>query len=466
MFPLSLSSMLTRFSEHVNNRPSRPCQSCIKNSIGFDSAVAKCFDCDHLLCAACLMAHENMLFFRDHLVINIIDQFEAVEFEENTHPVIESLSNIEKQIHNTFEFCQKVLITRRDSLLKQLHTILTDKMNNSTNCLQSIQFDTNLFKLKLGIHDTFGSINFAVQEKANKSHEKTIDLSTRTVEKPGKFDGVVLNKTQMPYTFRTKMQLKFKFGGTGLEDNRFTEPNGVAIDGNKNIVVADSNSNYMKVFDSHGNFQFKFGIDKLLFPNKVACHKETGRIVVIERKPAHEIKIFDQSGKFICRFGSGMLRSPRGVFIDRKSRIIILESKVMRVLIFSMSGELLTFFDVSKHFKFANSICASNVEDKLFISDNHSHCIKVFNYQGEFLKTIGGVGLTNYPTSVAINSKNQILVTDNYNSFNLTILTEDGELVSAFESKIKHSRILDAEIINDDTLMFSSRDNNIYFYTY
>ena len=452
MFPLSLSSMLSRLSERVT-QPSRWCQSCNKNSIGFDSAVAKCFDCDHLLCAACFMAHENMLFFRDHLVINIMDQFnETAElYEEHTY----HLTNIEKQIHNTFEFCQKVLISRRDSLLKQLHTMLTDKID----CLTSIQFDTNLFKLKSGIHDTFGSINLSVQEEA-KLNAKSIG------EEPGKFDVIVLHKTQIPYTFRTKMQLKFKFGGTGLDDNRFTEPNGVAIDSNKNIVVADSNSNYMKVFDSHGNFQFKFGIDKLLFPNKVACHKETGRIVVIERKPAHEIKIFNQNGKFICRFGSGMLRSPRGVCIDRKSRIIILESKVMRVLIFNMSGELLTFFDVSKHFKFANSICASNVEDKLFITDNHSHCIKIFNYQGEFLKEIGGVGLTNYPTGVGINSKNQILVTDNYNSFNLTILTEDGELVSAFESKIKHSRILDVEIINDDTLMFSSRDNNIYFYNY
>ena len=69
--------------------------------------------------------------------------------------------------------------------------------------------------------------------------------------------------------FRSKMTLKEHFGGTGLYDNRFTEPNGLATDIYNNIIVADSNSNYIKVFESNGTFRFKFGIEKLLFPNKV-----------------------------------------------------------------------------------------------------------------------------------------------------------------------------------------------------
>lgn len=114
----------------------------------------------------------------------------------------------------------------------------------------------------------------------------------------------------------------------------------------------------------------------------MACHKPTGNIVIIERKPAHEIKLFDKNGEFIRRFGSGLLKSPRGVCIDAKSRIVVLESKVMRILIFTMEGRLVKAFDVSKYFKFANSICTSNDAEKIFISDNHSHCIRVFDYDG------------------------------------------------------------------------------------
>lgn len=116
----------------------------------------------------------------------------------------------------------------------------------------------------------------------------------------------------------------------------------------------------------------------------MVCHKETGNIIITERKPAHEVKIFNRNGEFIRRFGSGMLKSPRGVCIDRNSQIVVLESKVMRVLIFSMEGLLIKFFDVSKYFKFANSICTSQYENRIFISDNHSHDIKVFNYDGKF----------------------------------------------------------------------------------
>jgi len=364
------------------------------------------------------------------------------------------INQIENQIIKTFEFCEKVLIRRRDSVIKELHEVLLHP--SQENSVEKVQFVTNLFTIKSCIQDTFGYINLPIlQQNETKTEDET--LKPKHISPLQKFS---LNK------FRERMQLNFKFGGTGHENNKFTEPNGIALDKHRNIIIADSNSNYMKVFDCHGCFKFKFGIEKLLFPNKVACHKQTGSIVVIERKPAHEIKIFNKIGEFLCRFGSGILISPRGVCIDRKSRIVILESKVMRILIFSLNGDLIKGFDISKHFRFANSICVSNKEDKIFISDNLSHCIKIFNYDGEFLNEIGGPGLTNFPTSVDIDSSDQLVVTDNYNSFNLTILSENGELINAYESKIKHSRILDVELIDDHSIMFSSRDNTVYVYNF
>lgn len=171
-------------------------------------------------------------------------------------------------------------------------------------------------------------------------------------------------------------------------------------------------------------------------------------------------------GKFLSRFGSGELKSPRGVIIDKYSRIIILESKVMRIIIYSMSGEILKQFDVSQHLRFANSICTNNEATKIYISDNHSHCVKIFDYNGKLLGEIGGPGLTNFPTSVDMNSNNELIVTDNFNSFHLTIFSEEGKFLGAYESRMKHSRILDVCSVNNETIMFSSRDNLIYIYNY
>jgi len=381
---------------------------------------------------------------------------------------LKKYADIEKQIRNTFEFCEQILASRRDTLLNDLRLIFQDM--DTDNC-QNIQFVTNLYNIKSCINDMFGYISLPcvdnnalkimAPEKSNlQPTTDALNYSFVPEKLPTAF-----NK-QFNFKFRARMTMELKFGGNGLENNRFTEPNGISTDKDKNIVVADSNSNYMKCFKSDGTFRFKFGIEKLLFPNKVSCHKETGNFVIIERKPAHEIKIFSPEGDFIRRFGSGLLKSPRGVCIDRKSRIIILESKIMRILIFTMEGELIHYFDVSDYFRFANSICTSNTEDTIFISDNHSHCIKAFSYEGKFLRQIGGPGLTNYPTSVDVNSKNELLITDNYNCFNLTILSENGDLLRAFESKTKHTRILDVSVVDDNTIMFSSRDNFIYKYKF
>ncbi len=60
------------------------------------------------------------------------------------------------------------------------------------------------------------------------------------------------------FKFRIKLELKQQIGRTGLNNNHFTEPNDITTDNYMNIIVADSNSNYMKVFNSNGEFQFKF----------------------------------------------------------------------------------------------------------------------------------------------------------------------------------------------------------------
>lgn len=481
--------------------------------------IVKCLDCNHLLCLTCYLAHVTMKYFSNHRVIQITDtsslnsskrKFLDLEIEDSpfsktpksdwssayfsnnsdtciSNPesplnnftsnslnefelsleMLQSFRKIENQINKTFEICEKVLTGCRDSLLDELNGYVREFEKQPTHPID-IDFITNSSDIKSYINENFGYISLPTNNHQKFFYQhKHEQISNNKFEKKHNLNTIEnIPPNHIKFKFRIKMNMEFKFGGTGLENDHFTEPNGIATDKYNNIIVADSNSNYMKCFEPDGKFRFKFGIEKLLFPNKVTCHKETGNIIIIERKPAHEIKIFNKNGEFLKRFGSGLLKSPRGVYIDRNSRIIILESKVMRILIFSMEGELIKLFDVSQYFRFANSICTSNTEDRIYISDNHSHCIKVFNYNGDYLAEYGGPGLTNYPTSVSVNSKNELIITDNYNCFNLTILSENGDLVRAYESKMKHARILDVSIIDDQKVMFSSRDNFIYTYRF
>ena len=268
-----------------------------------------------------------------------------------------------------------------------------------------------------------------------------------------------------------------KFGEFGINDGQFTEPSGVTINTNNDIIVADTNSHRIQIFDKDGNFKFKFGEcgkrdGQLLYPNRVSIVKQTGDIVVTERSPTHQIQIYNKYGQFLRKFGANILQHPRGVCVDHKGRIVVVECKVMRVIIFDLYGNVLNKFNCSKYLEFPNGVCCSNptasnnYREEIYISDNRAHCIKVFDYNGNFIRQIGAEGITNYPIGVGINSNNEILVADNHNNFNLTVFTQDGKLINALESKVKHAQCFDVGLMDDGSIVLASKDYRIYVYKY
>ncbi|EPB69593.1 NHL repeat protein [Ancylostoma ceylanicum] len=236
---------------------------------------------------------------------------------------------------------------------------------------------------------------------------------------------VICSRSQIS---RQKMIYHCKFGEFGVMEGQFTEPSGVAVNAQGDIVVADTNNHRIQVFDKEGRFKFQFGEcgkrdGQLLYPNRVAVNKMTGDFVVTERSPTHQIQVYNQYGQFLRKFGANILQHPRGVCVDSKGRIIVVECKVMRVIIFDMFGNILQKFSCSRYLEFPNGVC-TNDKNEILISDNRAHCIKVFSYEGQFLRQIGGEGITNYPIGVAINAMGDVVVADNHNNFNLTVFSQ------------------------------------------
>ena len=269
---------------------------------------------------------------------------------------------------------------------------------------------------------------------------------------------------------RQKMIYHCKFGEFGVAEGQFTEPSGVAVNAQNDIIVADTNNHRIQIFDKEGRFKFQFGEcgkrdGQLLYPNRVAVVKKSGDIVVTERSPTHQVQVYNQYGQFVRKFGANILQHPRGVAIDNKDRIIIVECKVMRVIIFDQMGNVLNKFSCSKYLEFPNGVVVNDNEE-IFISDNRAHCVKVFNYQGVFLRQIGGEGITNYPIGVGISPAGEVLIADNHNNFNLTVFTQDGQLISALESKVKHAQCFDVALMDDGSIVLASKDYRLYVYRY
>ena len=124
-------------------------------------------------------------------------------------------------------------------------------------------------------------------------------------------------------------------------------------------------------------------------------------------------------------------------------------------------GNVLNKFGCSKHLEFPNGVVV-NDRQEIFISDNRAHCVKVFNYEGTYLRQIGGegtnieflismvkiislgiiilnilfqtsndfkhfLGLTNYPIGVGINGAGEVTIADNHNNFNLSVFSQEGK---------------------------------------
>ena len=164
------------------------------------------------------------------------------------------------------------------------------------------------------------------------------------------------------------------------------------------------------------------------------------------------------------------------------------------MIIFDQLGNVLNKFGCSKHLEFPNGVVV-NDRQEIFIRDNRAHCVKVFDYEGNFLRQIGGEGkartksytihgrnlhlflpvlfvittlpgITNYPIGVGINGAGEITIADNHNNFNLSVFSQEGALLGALESKVKHAQCFDVSLMDDGSVVLASKDYRLYIYRY
>jgi len=136
------------------------------------------------------------------------------------------------------------------------------------------------------------------------------------------------------------------FGGYGANNGQFSNPSGVAVDGEGRIIVSDQSNNRVQIFDKNETHLKSFGGSganngQFQNPYGVAVDGE-GRIIVSDRNN-HRVQIFDKNGNHLKSFGgsganNGQFSNPRGVAVDGEGRIIVF---LLALSVFtSLSGAL------------------------------------------------------------------------------------------------------------------------------
>ncbi|MFQ5641249.1 MAG: FG-GAP-like repeat-containing protein, partial [bacterium] len=125
-------------------------------------------------------------------------------------------------------------------------------------------------------------------------------------------------------------------------DGQFWNPSGVAFDSSGHIIVSDSENHRVQVFDSAGNFLFKFGSHgsgngQFNRPRGISID-QSGNIMVVD-SGNNRIQAFDSSGNFLYEFGSagsgeGELNNPRDLVVDEPGNILVSDTFNQRIQLF------------------------------------------------------------------------------------------------------------------------------------
>ena len=125
-----------------------------------------------------------------------------------------------------------------------------------------------------------------------------------------------------------------KWGSHGTGDGQFISTEGVAVDSQGNVCVADRQSRRIQKFTLEGRFLARWGVygtnrGQFREPRGVAVDS-LGNVYVPDTQ-LHRIQKFDSRGNFITLWGrwgsaNGQFRYPKGVAVDSRRNVYVTDS--------------------------------------------------------------------------------------------------------------------------------------------
>ena len=172
-------------------------------------------------------------------------------------------------------------------------------------------------------------------------------------------------------------------GSRGRGKGEFTNPQGVAVTSEGDILVCDSNTQCVQVFSSTGQFLSRWGVrgrspGQLQRPTGISVLRD-GKVAVSDYDNKW-ISIHEPNGKFVTKMGGAKLLGPKGVTVSSTGELIVVDNKGSCVYILQPSGKVLAKFGSrgSEMDQFAGPhYAAVNSAGNIVISDFHNHNIKV-----------------------------------------------------------------------------------------
>ena len=183
-------------------------------------------------------------------------------------------------------------------------------------------------------------------------------------------------------------------GGRGSDRGQFDAPTGIAVDGSRNILVADTNNGRIEKFSPTGTFLSTMGIKGIGYgqlgaPNGIAIDR-VGNIYVADASK-HVVEKLASDGSVIAEWKGPApgFYGPRRIAIGPDESVYVVDQGRTRIVKFSSDGQVLTTWggkgNGDGQFDDPTSIAVDTTNNKVYVADPRNRRIQVFDSDGKFL---------------------------------------------------------------------------------
>lgn len=230
--------------------------------------------------------------------------------------------------------------------------------------------------------------------------------------------------------FNQKGMFICAWGSIGKSGGQFDHPTGVTVDRNGQIWVADTNNHRIQEFTSDGKFILQWGVEgkeNAQFDNPSGIAVDGNGNVYVADTWNHRIQIFSQEGRHITTLGGmgmidGRFRDPLAVAVDMKGSVWVADTGNNRIQKFSPTGEFLAKLGGEEHrdgqFDSPSGITVDEA-DNIWVTDRYNNRIQKFRSDFTFVEQFGTGGMKkgqfSWPGGIAVDRKGSVWVADTRN---------------------------------------------------
>lgn len=193
-----------------------------------------------------------------------------------------------------------------------------------------------------------------------------------------------------------------RFGGKGDDDANLEKPEGISVDPDGNIFVADYTTGDVKVYDKNYNWVKTFseyGSEPGQNIKSEFTDIYNGRYYMPEAGN-HRVSVWDLNGNFLFTFGgkgtaNGQMNNPESAKFSSEGKMYVADLKNDRVQVFDAEGKFLFTWGATGsepgQFKAPAGI-AIDKNDNIYVTEIGNDRVQVFDKTGKFITKFGSKG--------------------------------------------------------------------------